>query len=180
MSANSPTKSPIKGLFHYAYPCRDAEETRAFYEDILGLPLVSCMLVDSVPSTGEPGPYAHLFFEMGDGSYIAFFDLGNNAMPLPSPNVPKWVQHFAVEVPSVADVEAMKQRLDAAGVEVLGVVDHEFIKSIYFFDPNGLRLEITTRTEPPGYQEKEKSEAHEGLANWLKIKREKLLQAAHA
>ena len=67
----------IKGLYHFAYPCRDAEETRAFYEDVLGLPLVHCMQVDSVPSTGEAGPYAHIFFEMGDGSYIAAFDRRN-------------------------------------------------------------------------------------------------------
>lgn len=60
----------IKGLYHFAYPCRDAEETRAFYEDVLGLPLVHCMQVESAPSTGEAGPYAHIFFEMGDGSYI--------------------------------------------------------------------------------------------------------------
>ena len=81
------TKAPrIKGLYHYAHPCRDAEETRHFYEDILGLPLVNFMTADRVPSTGEAMPYAHLFFEMGDGSYIAFFDLGNNVLTPPSPN----------------------------------------------------------------------------------------------
>ena len=58
----------IRGLYHFAYPCRDAEETRAFYEDVLGLPLAHCMQVEAVPSTGERGPYAHTFFEMGDGS----------------------------------------------------------------------------------------------------------------
>src|ERR1700742_4474334 len=78
----------LKGLYHFSYPCRDGEETRKFYEDVLGLPLVNCMLSDRVPSTGEEKPYAHFFFEMADGSYMAFFDLGQNEMPLPSPNTP--------------------------------------------------------------------------------------------
>lgn len=166
-------RSKIQKMYHFAFPCRDAEETRAFYEDLLGLPLVHCMEVASVPSSGDPGPYAHIFFEMGDGSYLAFFDLGKNEAPAPSPNTPKWVQHMALEVPTLADIAAAKQRLEAAGVEVLGLVDHEFIKSIYFFDPNGLRLEITTRTEAPGFLQKAADEAHGLLAKWTETKRAK-------
>jgi catechol 2,3-dioxygenase-like lactoylglutathione lyase family enzyme len=164
----------IKGLYHYAYPCRDAEETRHFYEDILGLPLVNCMQADKVPSTGEEKPYAHFFFEMGDGSYIAFFDLGDNEMPLPSPNVPSWVTHFAMELPTVDDVKAMKARLDSFGVENIGLVDHHFIKSVYFFDPNGLRLEVTARTEAPGYLKEAADEAHELLNGWMRDKTARL------
>jgi glyoxylase I family protein len=164
----------LKGLYHYAYPCRDAEETRHFYEDILGLPLVNCMLSDRVPSTGEEKAYAHFFFRMGDGSYIAFFDLGDNEMPAPSPNTPDWVQHFAIETDSVADVEAMRERLDSFGVKVTPLVDHEFIRSIYFFDPNGLRLEITARTEPPGFLDEAASEAHATLEKWKAAKAERL------
>ena len=160
----------IKGLYHFAFPCRDAEETRAFYEDLLGLPLAHCMKVAAVPSSGEAGPYAHIFFEMGDGSYIAFFDLGRGEMPAPSPNTPRWVQHIALEVDSVAKVEAHKQRLEAAGVEVTGVVDHDFIQSIYFFDPNGLRLEITCRTEASGFLAEARAEAHAALAQWTASK----------
>jgi catechol 2,3-dioxygenase-like lactoylglutathione lyase family enzyme len=166
-------KPKIKCLYHFAFPCRDAEQTRTFYEDILGLPLVHCMLVDSVPSTGEAGPYAHIFFEMADGSYIAFFDLGKNEAPQRSPNTPDWVQHLALEVDSYDDVEAMRLKLEAAGVDVRGTVDHHFIKSIYFFDPNGLRLEITTRTEEPGFLEKAASEAHEELKGWMNFKKSK-------
>ena len=160
------SRSPIQGMYHFAFPCRDGEETRAFYEDVLGLPLVHCMEVQSVPSSGDPGPYAHIFFEMGDGSYLAFFDLGKNEAPLPSPNTPKWVQHMALQVPTIDDVLAMKARLEAAGVETLGMVDHEFVQSVYFFDPNGLRLEITTRTEAPGFLEHAAAEAHGLLAKW--------------
>ena len=160
----------IKGLYHYSFPCRDGEETRKFYEDLLGLPLVNCMTADKVPSTGEEKPYAHFFFEMADGSYMAFFDLGENEMPLPSPNTPAWVMHFAMEVESVEKVMQMKERLQAAGVKTTDVVDHDFINSIYFFDPNGLRLEITARTEEPGYLQKAADEAHAAMKAWTEKK----------
>ncbi|MGK6316330.1 VOC family protein [Neorhizobium sp. DT-125] len=160
----------LRKLYHFSYPCRDGEETRKFYEDLLGLPLVNCMTSDRVPSTGEEKPYAHFFFEMGDGSYMAFFDLGENIMPLPSPNTPDWVQHFAMEVDSVEEVLKFKKRLQDAGVKTTDVIDHEFINSIYFFDPNGLRLEITARTEEPGYLAKAASEAHDSMKAWVKKK----------
>lgn len=156
----------IKRLYHFAFPCRDAEETRNFYEGILGLPLVNFMRADTVPSGAKSDPYSHLFFRMGDGSYIAFFDLGRNEIPLPSPNTPEWVMHLALEVDSIQEVMAAKARLEAAGVEVKGIIDHTFIKSVYFFDPNGLRLEITTRTEPPGYLQQAAESAHQQLREW--------------
>ena len=56
------------------------------------------------------------------------------------------------------------------GVQVVGMVDHDFIQSIYFFDPNGLRLEITARTERPGFLAEAASEAHEALAAWMQLK----------
>jgi catechol 2,3-dioxygenase-like lactoylglutathione lyase family enzyme len=164
------TPPKIKGLYHYSFPCRDGEETRKFYEDIMGLPLVACMQSDVVPSTGEQKPYAHFFFEMADGSYIAFFDLGENQMPQPSPNTPDWVMHFAVEVDSVDDVLAMRQRLNDHGVKTTDIVDHHFIKSIYFFDPNGLRLEVTARVDEPGYLEKAAREARDELDRWSQKK----------
>jgi len=160
----------IKGLYHFSFPCRDGEETRKFYEDLLGLPLVNCMTAEKVPSTGEEKPYAHFFFEMADGSYMAFFDLGENAMPEPSPNTPAWVMHFAMEMDSVDEVLAMRARLNAAGVQTTDIIDHEFINSIYFFDPNGLRLEVTARTEEPGYLEKAASEARANLDAWTEKK----------
>jgi catechol 2,3-dioxygenase-like lactoylglutathione lyase family enzyme len=135
----------IRGLHHHAWKCRDAEETRAFYEDLLGLPLVHLVREDHVPSTGEYCPFVHIFFQMGDGSYIAFFDLGDGQAPLPSANTPAWVNHLALEVPDEAALLAAKARIEAAGIRVVGVTDHGIIKSIYFFDPNGIRLELTTR-----------------------------------
>jgi len=166
----------LKGLYHAAYACRDAEETRHFYEDVLGLPLVNCMLADRVPSTGEEKPYAHFFFEMGDGSYLAFFDLGENEMPLPSPNIPAWVQHFAIETGSVEEVLAMRDRLVEHGVDVTGLIDHGFVKSVYFFDPNGIRLEVAARTESEGYLSKAAQEAPGAFAAWAGKKKSRLAE----
>ncbi len=138
---------PIRGLHHFAYRCRDAEETRRFYEDLLGLPLTHIVRADTIPSTGEFCPYVHLFFEMTDGSSVAFFDLGDNEASLPSPNTPLWANHLALRVDSTDAVRAAHARLVAAGVDVIGPVDHDgFVLSIYFFDPNGVRLELTTNT----------------------------------
>jgi catechol 2,3-dioxygenase-like lactoylglutathione lyase family enzyme len=171
----NPAQAPkIQGLYHFAFPARDAEETRHFYEDILQLPLVNCMLADRVPSTGEEAPYVHFFFEMANGSYIAFFDLGGGEKPAPSPNTPAWVQHFAMETDSVESVIAMRARLQSFGVDVIGPVDHGFVRSIYFFDPNGLRLEITARTEAPGFLEAAKAEAHGVLEEWTRRKAQRL------
>jgi glyoxylase I family protein len=133
----------ILGLHHFAYRCRDAEETRHFYEDLLGLPLVHLIREDHVPSTGEYCPYVHIFFQMYDGSCVAFFDLGDDKASDPSPNTPAWVNHLALKMDSLQEVEAAKARLEKSGIEVLGITDHKIIKSIYFFDPNGIRVELT-------------------------------------
>ena len=156
----------IRGLHHFAYRCRDAEETRHFYEDLLGLPLAHVIRADHVPSTGEFCPYVHIFFQLGDGSFVAFFDLGDNEAALPSPNTPAWVNHLALRMDSVEAVVAAKQRLEAAGVKVVGVTDHGFVQSIYFFDPNGIRLELTTETAEPGEATRHRVQAHALLDGW--------------
>ena len=156
----------IHGLHHYAARCRDAEQTRQFYEDLLGLPLAHVIRADRVPSTGEHCPYVHLFFRLADGSCIAFFDLGDGQAAEPSPNTPAWVHHIAFNIRALPELLAMKVRLQSAGVEVLGPTDHGFVQSIYFFDPNGLRLELTVPTaseaEVTGYE----LEAHARLRAW--------------
>jgi catechol 2,3-dioxygenase-like lactoylglutathione lyase family enzyme len=162
---------PILGLHHYAYRCRDCEETRAFYEDLLGLPLVHVIRSDVVPSTGEHCPYVHVFFRMADGSHLAFFDLGDDVAAEPSPNTPSWVNHIALRVESIDALRAAKARLEAAGVEVLGITDHHVIRSIYFFDPNGIRLELTVPTASAEATERHAREAHAAVASWTKEKR---------
>ncbi len=165
---------PIRGLHHYAYRCRDCEETRAFYEDVLGLPLVHVIRSDVVPSTGERCPYVHIFFRMTDGSHLAFFDLGDNAAADPSPNTPAWVNHIALRVDSIEALRAAKARLEAAGVEVLGITDHHIIESIYFFDPNGIRLELTVPTASEATMVAHARQAHAAVEAWTIEKRARL------
>jgi catechol 2,3-dioxygenase-like lactoylglutathione lyase family enzyme len=157
---------PVRGLHHFAYRCRDAEETRHFYEDILGLPLAHIIQDDHVPSTGEYCPYVHIFFEMGDGSFIAFFDLGDDLASDPSPNTPAWVNHLALRVDSLEKVRQAKQRLEAAGIDVVGVTDHGFINSIYFFDPNGIRLELTVQMHDTQHDPATLRQARARLDDW--------------
>jgi catechol 2,3-dioxygenase-like lactoylglutathione lyase family enzyme len=179
LSASSPTKieenemptpPPVLGLHHFAWRCRDAEETRSFYEDLLGMRLVHVIKADTVPSTGEYCPYVHIFFEMADGSNIAFFDLGDGELAEPSPNTPPWVNHIALRLGSLEELDVMKRRLEAAGIKVLGVTDHHFVKSIYFFDPNGFRLEFTVPTGSRAQHDEYVATAHTKINAWSREK----------
>ena len=161
---NPPT---IHGLHHVAWRCRDAEETRHFYEDLLGLPLVHLIKADVVPSTGEYCPYVHIFFRMYDGSHLAFFDLGDDTAAAPSPNTPAWVTHIALRVSSRLELAQAMARLESAGVEVIGPTDHHIIESIYFFDPIGIRLELTVPTVSASDMQHLAEHAHADLRAWV-------------
>ena len=164
---------PIQGLHHWAYRCRDAEETRHFYEDLLGLPLTHFIREDNYAGTsGERvEKFAHLFFQMADGSSLAFFDLGDDIACEPSPNTPRWCNHMALEVESLAHLERAHKSLRAAGVDVVGPLDHDgWVKSIYFFDPNGARLELTTVTGADK-MEAYRANARSDLDRWTEEKR---------
>lgn len=167
-----PPAAPVQQLHHFAYKARDAEETRHFYEDILGLPLYHIIQSDYVPSTGEYCPYTHFFFRLQDGSFIAFFDLGDDVAAAPSPNTPAWVNHIAFRVNTVEELENTKLRLQAHGIEVLGVTDHHIFKSIYFFDPNGIRLELSAQLADAVQMEKDSTTAHARLAEWTARKQQ--------
>ena len=167
-----PAPAPIQQLHHYAYRAKDAEETRHFYEDILGLPMYHIIQSDIVPSTGEYCPYTHFFFRLQDGSFIAFFDLGDDQAALPSPNTPLWVNHVSFRVDNVQALLDMKARLEAHGIEVLGVTDHHIFKSIYFFDPNGVRLELTAQTADEFQMLQESKTAHARLDEWTARKQQ--------
>ena len=175
MQDTSSLPPPVKvlQLHHYAYPARDAAETRHFYEDILGLPLYHLIQNDHVPSTGEYCPYTHFFFRLHDGSFIAFFDLGDDTAALPSPNTPAWVIHIAFSVESIQALEDSKQRLEAHGIEVLGITDHRIFKSIYFFDPNGIRLELSAQVASADQMQRESLDVHAQLDAWTAHKRKR-------
>jgi len=160
----------LQGLHHVAYRCRDAGETAAFYTGILGLRLAHVIVQDRVPSTQAWSPHAHVFFEMEDGSYIAFFELANAPPAQSDPNTPDWVQHLALQVKDEGMLLAGKARLEAAGLDVVGPTDHHFCKSIYFFDPSGHRLELTTRTDGPGQRAQFAAGAQAKLEAWQRRK----------
>jgi len=160
----------VRSLHHFAYRCRDAEETRAFYEDLLGLKLGIFLRLPHYEAPGDRPPFAHLFFEMDDGSYIAFFDLGDDGVSAYDKDTPEWVNHLALEVDSLETLETHKARLEAAGVAVKGPKDHHFVHSIYFYDPNGIRLELTTKVMGEEFERGENAVAHERLRAWTEEK----------
>ncbi len=155
----------VQKLNHVAYRCRDAGETMQFYRDVLGMKLAHVITQDRVPSTQEFAPHCHLFFEMADGSWVAFFDLVDETT-IDQESNPDWAQHLALEVESVEALDIAHKNLDAHDIDVLGPVDHGFIRSIYFYDPSGHRLELTARTTEPGDLERFAAEAPALVDAW--------------
>jgi catechol 2,3-dioxygenase-like lactoylglutathione lyase family enzyme len=134
------------GIHHVAYRCRDAKQTVEFYRDVLDMDYTTAFAEDHVPSTGEYDPYMHVFLDAGNGNVLAFFELPNQKDMGRDENTPKWVQHIAFKVDSVDALLAAKARAEAKGLDVLGPTDHGIFKSIYFFDPNGHRVELAADT----------------------------------
>jgi catechol 2,3-dioxygenase-like lactoylglutathione lyase family enzyme len=132
----------VDRIHHVAYRCKDAKETVEWYGRMLKMDFVLAIAEDEVPSTQEPDPYMHVFLDAGNGNVLAFFELPTRAPMGRDPNTPEWVQHIAFKVASRDELMAFKAHLEAQGVQVLGVTDHGIFHSIYFFDPNGHRLEL--------------------------------------
>jgi lactoylglutathione lyase len=139
----------IQKVHHVAYRCIDAKQTVEWYEKHLDMTFVLAIAEDRVPSTQAPDPYMHVFLDAGQGNILAFFELPTQAPMGRDTNTPAWVQHLALKVESVDVLLTAKARLEAAGIEVLGPTDHTIFKSIYFFDPNGHRLELAADTGTP-------------------------------
>ena len=97
-----------KKLHHCAYRCADARQTVDFYTEVLGLKFSHAVGGDHVPSTGEYDPHIHVFFEMEDGSSIAFFEVPNSPGGMKDEVMPDWIQHFAFEVDSIETLERAK------------------------------------------------------------------------
>lgn len=162
----------VLGAHHVAYRARNAEETRAFYEDILGLPLATVVRDRAGPEDQGGKEFLHLFFQMADGNFIAFFVVDED------PPEKIWRMkdgirdyHYAMEVEDMDQLMAFKARLEEAAVPVFGPIDHEFVHSIYFWDPNGVALEFTTRD--PNYDtiiSHHGGEAHDMIRIWTSQK----------
>ena len=160
----------IRRIHHVAYRCNDAKETVDFYRDTLGMTFQLAFAENEVPSTGAPDPYMHVFLDAGMGNVLAFFELPNSPPMGKDPNTPAWVQHIAFEVDTHADLLAAKDRLEAAGLDVLGPVDHGIFDSIYFLDPNGHRLELASNKGGDAVRERASAVAQEMLEEWTRTK----------
>ena len=158
----------IRGLHHAAFRCRDSEETRRFYEDFLGLPLVEAFEIRQT-KTGRSTSVLHTFFEMGDGSCMAFFEAPGR--PFEFKEQHDFDLHIALEV-GEAELEARFERGKAIGIETRGVADHGFIRSIYFRDPNGYVVELSARKEDgaPGEAGDRTRTARAALDEWQRSK----------
>lgn len=161
----------LERIHHVAYRCRDAKETVEFYQKHLNMDFQLAIAEDHVPSTGAYDPYIHLFLDAGNGNVLAFFELPEQPEMGHDSNTPDWVQHIAFEVESMDALLEAKERLEAAGIDVLGPTDHTIFKSIYFFDPNGHRLELATNTVKPGMLAELKKVAPAMLDEWSHTKK---------
>jgi len=137
----------IEKIHHVAYRCKDAKETVEWYVKNLKMDFLLAIAEDQVPSTKEPDPYMHVFLDAGDDNVLAFFELPTKLPMDRDRNTPEWVQHIAFRVKDMETLLAYKDQLEENGVEVLGVTDHSVFHSIYFFDPNGHRLELAAPDE---------------------------------
>jgi len=167
-----------KSVHHIAYRCKDSKQTVDFYEKALGLSYTFAVAEDKNPTTGEIDPFMHIFFQLPDGSYLAFFELPKSPEMGRDPNTPVWVQHLAMDVDSEEELVTAKKHLESMGVEVVGPTDHKICKSIYFFDPNGHRLELAYRTMPPAMERALKEASEPMLEEWSRTKRAPKLAAA--
>ena len=150
---------------------KDAGETVAFYKDILDMDLIGAIAEDKVPSTKEPDPYMHIFLDAGMGNILAFFELPNSPPMGRDPNTPEWTQHIAFQVENVEVLDKVKARAEKHGLDVIGPTDHTIFKSIYFFDPNGHRLELAADTGTPKMAKMLDEVKWEMLEEWSKTKR---------
>ena len=153
-------------LHHHAFVVRDQEATRHFYEDVLGMPLVATWC-EQENVRGRDRTYCHTFFELADGSALAFFQFLDPAdhAELASTDTGT-LNHVALAVDAAAQV-AIAARLDENALRYR-VVDHGYCRSLYVTDPDNLTVEFTL--DAPNAAEinaKRRVDAHDELRRWL-------------
>lgn len=161
----------IKKLHHAAYRCRDSEETRRFYEDFLGLNLASTLEITE-SKTGRKTSTLHTFYKLGDGSYLAFFEVPD--MTFEFKRQQDYDLHIALEVEEPI-LKSMLAKGRERGIETRGVSDHGFVHSIYFRDPNGYVIELAAKM--PGHDRAMDPASNEARAKLDKWQAAKLREA---
>ena len=161
----------IEKIHHVAYRCKDAKETTLWYQEKLNMDLVLAIAENEVPSTKAPDPYMHIFLDAGNENVLAFFELPNSPTMDRDQNTPEWVQHIALRVANYEALVSAKEELVSKGVDVLGPVNHGVFKSIYFFDPNGHRLELATDIGTPEQYKELNRVAQDMIDEWSVTKR---------
>lgn len=161
----------IEKIHHVAYRCKDAKETTLWYQEKLNMDLVLAIAENEVPSTKAPDPYMHIFLDAGNENVLAFFELPNSPTMDRDQNTPEWVQHIALRVADYEALVSAKEELVSKGVNVLGPVNHGVFKSIYFFDPNGHRLELATDIGTPEQYKELNRVAQDMIDEWSVTKR---------
>src|SRR6058998_1552587 len=154
-----------KGFSHIGLSTLDLDRTRDFYENVLKFKAVRC---DTL-RVKEGGQIRHIFFDTGRDQLIAFMEArGVPGVPAHYDagitrglGVPSAFYHFAFEAGSEAGLDEKRKELLAKGVEVTDVVDHDWAKSIYFKDPNGLQLEYCCYTRDLGENDAQMQERFE-------------------
>lgn len=159
----------VKQFHHHAFRTADMEKTRQFWEDVLGMPLIGTFVETTDPVTEEPSNYIHTFFEMADGTALAFFQFQEDKYPpskIRGPQDP-FDHHIALEVDGKDAIFGYRDKLEAAGIEFM-LIDHGYCYSIYMHDPNGMQVELTTKVpKTTEIMEKHARTAHEDLEKWL-------------
>ena len=161
----------LNGVHHVAYRCKNAKETVAFYERVLGMEFLLAIAENQVPSTKAPDPYMHVFLDAGRNNVLAFFEIPNSPPMGRDENTPQWVQHIAFQVETREALLTALAKIKAEGLDVIGPTDHTLFESIYFFDPNGHRLELAWNKGTPDQYAELKRVARDMLDEWDQTKK---------
>jgi catechol 2,3-dioxygenase-like lactoylglutathione lyase family enzyme len=159
----------IRGLHHHAVRTGDMAATRAFYEDVLGLPLIATTTEELALAPDEKTPFLQCCFELGDGSALAFVEFLPEAVG-PADKLPRdgIDHHVALSVSNFADIARLKTKFDALGYANCGI-DHGTYYSLYVRDPNGMLVELVVDAPNElALGEAVAEQAHARLADWLR------------
>lgn len=150
-------------MHHHAYVSRDLEATRSFYEDVVGLPLAATWCEAEFGNN-----YCHAFFELEDGSFLAFFQFEKPEVTEKHASLSSTSPFDHIALAATEEIQAaILARAEAAGLETV-LIDHGYCRSLYLRDPDGLAVELSV-DHPDAIADapKVRARAHAELERWL-------------